>query len=153
MNEVYCIYDKSTGEFLDFCFKTESEAQKEISSYDDEDAYLMQIVKMAEDEFCGMSVISDFYSCADAELIREAIEKRDEIEPTQTKKWLYEQISRCGLTSSFITKEYAEHFKSALLEPFWSTGGDEPDLMENKLMSFKEFLNFLRKEMDYLENE
>jgi hypothetical protein len=144
MNEIYCIYDKSTASFLEYCFETEKEAQDEICSYEDEDAYLMSIFKMTENEFVARSSLCHLYSNEEAKFIEETIEKHD------NKNWIYEQLaSSLDTSQEWITKKYSEHFKFALQKGGYAT---EEDFYAVELMSFKEFLNYLRKQIDFADD-
>lgn len=133
-------------QFLDDCFNSEADALAAISCYDDEEAYLMKAVQMSESEHKGRWFLNYLYASDDARALDKHIQAQD------NKDYLYQQISAttdCTSSTEWIAKLYAEHFKKALLEGGVAT---EEDFQEINLMPFKNFLNHLRKEIDFVDN-
>jgi hypothetical protein len=134
MKNIFCINDN--GRLLNEIFDTVEEAKKEYESYIEDDQYLMSIHEMTELEFYGRISIGNIFSSSDANKVDTAIQVSEQPELS------YLQIAMAS--DNWIGRLYADHFKFALIEGGYRTEDDfEFEFVE--LISFKEFLNKLRK--------
>jgi hypothetical protein len=132
MKNIFCINDN--GRLLNETFETYEEANIKYESYVEDDQYLMSINEMTEFEFYGRLSIGELFSSSDAN------EVDTEIQDSEQPELLYRQIAMAS--DNWIGRLYADHFKFALIEGCYQTE-DGFELVE--LMSFKEFLDELRK--------
>lgn len=146
MKKIFCIYDKSAGEFLNGIYEEKKEAIDEIASYDDDDAYLLEVYEMEESEYFGRVMLSQLYTTEEARDIDSAIQEQE----IDQREWLYKQISNAGNGEEWMAALYAPHFKLSILHGGYAT---DEDFYEVKTKSFKEFLDDLRKKIDSVEFE
>jgi hypothetical protein len=132
MKNIFCINDN--GRLLNEIFDTVEEAKKEYESYVEDDQYLMSIHEMTELEFYGRISIGNIFSSSDANKVDTAIQVSEQPELSCL------QIAMAS--DNWIGRLYADHFKFALIEGGYRT---EDDFEFVELISFKEFLNKLRK--------
>lgn len=150
MTEKYYIWDKADGVFLAKEFETAESAAEEIELFNDEDAYLMQVIKMHPTEFLGRYAMCYLYSNKYVERLEKAIQE-DLFD--KTPFWYYEQIGMCLSCQEWIGEKYASHFKEALLNEGGGVYEDyEGDGNDTRLKSFKEYLDKLRMDIDYAED-
>lgn len=135
------VWDMSSGNFLEGSFASKEEAEECIEECG-EKGYLMKAVKMTETEHKGRWVLNYFFDTEEAKELDKKIQESDE------KEWLYKQIAGTGCLPShlyWLGDQYAGHFKFTLLEGGYAS---EEDFHEVKLISFREFLGKIIKDIE-----
>lgn len=142
MKNIFCVSDN--GDLYTEQFDTREEANDFIDeNFDDDDKYLVKVFEMTSSEHNGRLSLQDLFT--NPESIEKAIQLSGEDE--KLYKYLADASSAAG--GEWIKKMYSDHFKFALLEGGYAY---EEAFEEVKLMSFNEFLNYLRKEIDFAED-
>lgn len=142
MNTVYVI--NNNGELLPDFFESNLEAEEYITGCDDEDQYLMSVVKMTEIEFYGLLTIQNFFDNES-----ERVDLKKAIDESGNSNFIYTQLAVI-VSDNWVNDRYLQHVKFSLLSGGYITGEDSFESVD--MLTFNDYCDKLRKEIDFAQD-
>jgi hypothetical protein len=146
--EIFAINDN--GEVLDETFDSYQEAKDFIHSQDDEDAYLMRVVKMTEEEYQLIQSLcyEMHWSSSQKKEFLEKINDKDYFSEEE-KDFIVTQYLNSGAID-FLEKDYLNHLYTSVVHGGYAS---DEDFYEVKLVEYKKWAKKkLENSINELEN-